>query len=94
MDDGQLFANGIPIMTSVLVIVWLHFFADFLLQNDRMAIKKSSSDLWLTIHLCAYTWPFFIVFGWRYALFNGAVHWMTDWVTSRATTRHTSPARS
>lgn len=81
----------IPILMIVmdapvlLILVWMHFVADFVLQYDKMAHNKSSSNKWLSIHVAIYTAPFFW-FGWQFALLNGAAHWITDYFTSRATT--------
>ena len=67
-----------------IILIWLHFIADFILQTDKMAINKSSSNRWLGLHVSVYTVPFFW-FGWRFALVNGAAHFVTDWLTSRGT---------
>jgi Protein of unknown function (DUF3307) len=67
-----------------IVLIWLHFIADFIFQTDKMAINKSSSNRWLGLHVACYTAPFFW-FGWCFALVNGAAHFVTDWLTSRGT---------
>lgn len=67
----------------LIAIIWLHWLADFVLQTEDMATKKSKSNYYLTQHIAVYSVPFFISFGWRYALVNGAVHWLVDYVTSR-----------
>jgi uncharacterized membrane protein len=72
-------------MNTVLALVWLHFISDFILQSDKMAMSKSSSSKWLTIHVAVYGLPFLIVFGWKYALINALLHWITDALSSRAT---------
>lgn len=72
-------------MSNLILIIWLHFFSDFILQTDKMAINKSSSWKWLTIHVSVYSLPF-LYFGWRYALINGFAHFITDALSSRATT--------
>lgn len=69
----------------ILLLVWLHFIADFIFQTDVMAMNKSKSFKWLTIHIAIYT-AFFIFFGWKFALFTFAAHWITDALSSRATT--------
>jgi len=71
-------------ITTVIVLVWLHCIADFFLQSDQMAINKSKDNLWLTAHVLTYS-IVFLIFGWKFALLNGAVHWVVDYITSRIT---------
>lgn len=73
-------------MTILIALVWMHFVADFVLQSDNMARNKSSSNFWLLLHVGVYTVPFF-VFGWKFALLNGYIHCMVDYVTSRINSR-------
>lgn len=70
----------------ILALLWVHFLSDFLLQTDRMALSKSASLKWLSIHIGVYSLPF-LIFGWRYALANAGLHWLTDFVSSRITSR-------
>jgi len=77
---------GNEILLDITLIIWLHFVADFLLQSDKMALNKSSSDKWLSIHVAVYTIPFFW-FGWYFAIANGLFHFITDYFTSRATAK-------
>lgn len=70
---------GLPILTAILAI---HFIADFIFQSDRMAKGKSSSNIVLGTHILVYT-LFLLPFGVLYALINGALHFATDWVSSR-----------
>ena len=72
-------------MTDILLIVWFHFLSDFILQSDKMAINKSSSNKWLSIHVAVYSIPF-VYFGLKYAAINYVLHWITDYFSSRATT--------
>lgn len=73
-------------------ILVAHFVCDFVLQSDKMAVNKSKSWYWLTMHVAAYTSalavfaiPLFgiganlVVFVW----INGLLHFVTDAVTSR-----------
>jgi len=76
----------LKIMTGVLIVVWLHFLADFVLQNDKMALNKSKSNMWLGLHAFIYMLPF-LLFGWKFALINGVLHFIVDYMTSRGTSK-------
>lgn len=71
-------------MIDILVIIWLHFFGDFILQSDRLAINKSKNNLILLEHVTLYSLPF-LYFGIEYAIINAALHFVIDWCTSRTT---------
>lgn len=88
---------------DILLIIWAHFVADFILQNDKMAQNKSTSNIWLTNHIMVYSSAMlgimspFVYFMdaanshvqllWLlvWVAINGALHWITDWCSSRAT---------
>lgn len=90
-------------ITYLLLIIWAHFVADFMLQNDTMAQNKSTSNIWLTNHIMVYSAAMlgmlapFVYFAntqsshmqlvWLlvWVAINGALHWITDWISSRAT---------
>ena len=86
--------NRMMILLAVILILWLHFIGDFLLQTDEMALNKSHSWKWLSIHALVYGLPFYVVLGLInfkagviYALINSILHGLVDTVTSRITAR-------
>ena len=70
----------------IIAVLGTHFLADFVLQSDYMTQNKSKSNLVLLFHVSVYA-SCLLWFGWQYALLNGAFHFGTDYVTSRATSR-------
>lgn len=71
-------------LTDIIILIWLHFLGDFILQTNKMAINKSKDNKYLLLHCTVYTIPLFW-FGWVFALINGVAHFITDYFTSRAT---------
>lgn len=71
-------------LSSVILLLVLHFVSDFLLQSDWMAQNKSSSNKALGLHVLLYSIPFIIISP-IFALINGVAHFITDYVTSRIT---------
>lgn len=71
---------------NIIILIWLHFVSDFLLQSDKMAINKSKSNKWLCLHVLIYSLPL-LWFGWIFAAINGFLHFITDFITSRVTTK-------
>jgi len=69
---------------TLLAIFWLHFLGDLILQSDKMALNKSHSSMWLTLHALTYGIPLLLL-GWKYAIINAGLHWLVDCVTSRMT---------
>ena len=69
---------------AYILIIWLHFIADFVLQSDRIAKGKSKSNQMLLEHVAIYSVPFAIL-GIEYAVANACLHFVVDWFSSRAT---------
>ena len=74
---------------QIMILIWLHFIADFVLQTDKMAIKKSASMKFLGLHCLTYSVPMFFM-GWQFAVPNGLAHFGVDFVTSRLTGQYFS----
>lgn len=70
--------------SSLIVILTVHWFADFHLQTDEMAKNKSRCNWCLASHVGIYA-LMLVPFGPVYALGNGLAHFAVDWVTSRWT---------
>lgn len=73
-------------MNPIILVLFLHWIGDFVLQSDWMAKNKSKSNKVLLIHTSVYCLPL-LWFGWKFALINMALHTVTDFFTSRATSK-------
>jgi hypothetical protein len=76
-----------PTVPFVIYVFWIHFVSDFVLQTDQMAKSKSTSNEWLTRHVLTYGVFFFIYLGPVYAIVNCVLHWITDYFSSRASSK-------
>lgn len=80
---------------QIILIIFVHWIADFVLQSQKMSMNKSKSNYWLLIHVSIYsiTWAlvgviFFIFY--KVALFVAITficHFITDYFTSRCTSK-------
>ncbi|KKN24379.1 hypothetical protein LCGC14_0895520 [marine sediment metagenome] len=71
--------------THVITLLWFHFLADFLLQNDWMATNKSRSWIALAVLSCVYTAVLGLFGGLLWGIANGILHAVADAGSSRAT---------
>jgi len=71
-------------LSIALALIWIHFIADFMMQSDRVALNKSKDSKILLWHVALYG-LFLLPFGLIYAVVNAALHFVTDFCTSRAT---------
>ena len=82
-------------LLALILLMVSHWVGDYLLQGNVMAAKKSTSLEWLTIHVLIYTAVLMIVcliwIPWKtavlFSLFNGCLHFLTDFITSKFTNR-------
>ena len=74
------------------LVMFYHWLFDFVFQNDKMAINKSTSFKWLSVHCLVYSLWGFLMFPYlsiaHMFFFVGylfVTHFMIDAVTSRLT---------
>jgi hypothetical protein len=87
------------VLVNVLFILACHWFCDFVLQTDKQALNKSSSNIWLLAHVGVYTVSMTCLIAlysvhtlnhWstvsnlaKFGAVTFVAHFLTDWVTSR-----------
>ncbi len=86
----------------VLFILLVHWFADFVMQTEHMSKRKSSSNYYLTMHVTVYTFATIVMWAlvfpftsvhlsvlgvWLSFAAIFVMHWVTDYFTSRWTSR-------
>lgn len=69
-------------INTICLLILVHWIADFIFQTDKMAINKSSNNLWLFKHVALYA-LFLLPFGPLFATVNFGAHFLTDYVSSR-----------
>lgn len=88
-------------VTQILMLLAIHFVADFVFQTGGQATKKSSANWWLTGHCIVYTIITGILFLVYCAIYNldsvglyfgflgitFVCHWITDYFTSKVTSQ-------
>ena len=87
-------------MTFALILV-AHWVGDYLFQTTNMAVEKSASLKWLTLHVLTYMLVLgcfsIFLFSWKLALtyiaLNGILHFITDFFTSKLAVKHQDNAR-
>ena len=73
-------------ITIIIIIMGLHWIGDFLLQTRYMAVNKSTSNKTLLSHMIMYSLPLLLINP-MFALVNGVLHGMVDYVTSRLSSK-------
>lgn len=84
-------------LLAIIIILISHYISDYILQPRIMATKKSKNIYWLISHIIVYT-VFLFLFTYiglyiltpispfpilLFALFNGLLHFITDFITSK-----------
>lgn len=85
-----------------LFIIFVHWVSDFVLQTQHMSTRKSSSNYYLTLHVVIYSFATILGWAlvlpllgihlysgpvWLAFLLIFATHWVTDYFTSRRTSK-------
>ena len=70
------------VLYDIVLIIWIHFIGDFILQTNRMAVSKSEDNVALTEHVAVYS-LIFMFLNVKFAVVNMVLHFMVDYVTSR-----------
>jgi len=86
---------ALPPFWQLVVLLATHWVGDFVLQTNFQASNKSKRLDVLSLHVATYTATLFVVaavlFGWMlaitFAAVNGALHFATDYTTSRVTSK-------
>lgn len=81
------------ILFNILLILFIHYFADFICQTRWMAENKSKNVTALTSHVLVYSLVMFLALFGIFEIqsvcifigINAILHWMTDFLTSKAT---------
>lgn len=71
-------------MDNIIYLFIAHFIGDFFLQSDEMAINKSKSVWWLSLHTLVYS-AVLILFGIKFAIINFILHFIIDFFSSKIT---------
>ncbi len=71
-------------ITDILILVWMHFILDFIVQTRKEAENKSKSIRHLGMHVLKYSVPF-VFFGIWFAMVTFILHFITDFISSRIT---------
>ncbi|MBQ4819256.1 DUF3307 domain-containing protein [Aquimarina sp. MMG016] len=83
------------------LILIAHWGGDFVFQTSKMAIRKSYKLKWLLLHVLAYTtvllvfslFLFSLKIAIMYTLINAILHGVTDFFTSKLTTKYRKTPR-
>jgi hypothetical protein len=86
---------------TFVIILISHWVGDYLLQFNAIANHKSHSIRWLTLHVLIYTSVLFagalFIFSWeeglRYCAVNAILHFVTDLVTGKFSSKYKSNPR-
>ena len=78
---------------QIIILIYIHWIADFLFQTKEMALNKSKNNFWLFAHVFVYsmTWFFIGILFYKpeqvvlFIITTFVCHFITDYFTSRWT---------
>ncbi len=81
---------------QILIIIVIHWVADFVLQSEAMGTQKSKSNFWLLLHVSIYSavWMAIGLFFFpslaviKFTIVTFIAHFITDYCTSRLTGKY------
>lgn len=73
-------------ISVVLLLVFLHFIGDFVLQEGIIRVYKSSNNKLLAIHCILYALPFSII-SLKLALVTSFLHFLSDYTLTDLSTK-------
>jgi hypothetical protein len=87
------------LITTLIVVLWLNYLTDYMLQTKKMSENKHNSVLWLLAHVSSFTLALGILvsvynifanaFTWGnlvlLILLNGLTHFIIDYISSKIT---------
>ncbi len=88
-------------IVKIVVLLFSHWVGDYVLQTNEMAANKANGIRWLSIHVAVYAAVLFcfallffnVATALYFVLANAALHWATDFLTSRVSARFKNQPR-
>ena len=84
--ETSLFLPGAVFLSLPLLYI-LHFYGNFVMQNDFLGVRKYNDKHEMFEHLYRYTIPFLLFVGPLFALITFFTHWAIDHVISSQKSR-------
>jgi len=89
------------VIVKIVILLFVHWIGDYVLQTNEMAANKANGVRWLSIHVAVYAVALFcfalfffeVAAALYFVLANAALHWVTDFLTSRTATKYKNRPR-
>jgi len=89
------------VIVKIVILLFVHWIGDYVLQTNEMAANKANGVRWLSIHVAVYA-AVLLCFGlvffrlptaFYFVLANAGFHWVTDFLTSRTASKYKNQPR-